>query len=37
MFQRNFADTDWLAERKAVVSNLLITYLTHSEVGALPQ
>ena len=37
MFQRNFADPDWLAKRKAIVSNLLITYLTRSDVGASPQ
>jgi AcrR family transcriptional regulator len=34
MFQRNFADPDWLAKRKTIVSNLLITYLTRSDVGA---
>ena len=35
MFRRNFADPKWLAKRKDIVSNLLITYLTESEVGAL--
>jgi AcrR family transcriptional regulator len=37
MFQRNFADADWLAKRRTIVSNLLITYLTRSEGGALSQ
>jgi AcrR family transcriptional regulator len=37
MFQRNFADPKWLAKRKAIVSSLLITYLTRSEAGALPR
>lgn len=28
MFQRNFADQQWLKKRKAVVSDLLVSYLT---------
>jgi hypothetical protein len=34
MFQWNFADPVWLAKRKTIVSNLIITYLTRSEGGA---
>lgn len=37
MFRRNFADPKWIAKRKAIVSNLLITYLTRGKDGELPR